>query len=210
MVILHGIGRSSAHMQPLATFLEKHGYEVHNLDYPSTEHEIQPLANIVHQQLHPLLAQERTVHFIGYSMGGLVVRSLLHQHRPEHLGRVLLLATPNHGSEVADWLKDNRLYQWYYGPAGQQLITDKNARDGLFGDIDYELGVIAGNSSVDPVSSEIIPGEDDGKVSLLSTALRGMKDHITVHSSHMFFPSNKDVHAQTLYFLQYGKFKRWK
>lgn len=207
-VILHGIGRSSSHMQPLADALTQQGYDVLNLDYPSTEHEILPLAKIVYEQHLQHLDPNRTVHLIGYSMGGLVVRTILHHHKPDNLGRVLLLAAPNHGSEVADWLKDNWLYQWYYGPAGQQLLTDNTVREGLFGDIGVELGVIAGNSSVDPVSSYIIPEEDDGKVSIRSTVVNGMSDHITVHSSHMFFPSNQDVHQQSMYFLQNGEFKR--
>ena len=96
-----------------------------------------------------------------------------------------------------------------YGPAGQQLTTDQKKIKNLLTDkIDYELGIIAGNFTIDPISSSIIPGNDDGKVSIESTKLKGMKDHIVVSASHTFFPSNKKVKQQTLSFLKNGQFKR--
>ena len=77
----------------------------------------------------------------------------------------------------------------------------------MFGEVNYELGIVAGNATIDPVSSLIIPGDDDGKVAVERTKLDGMKDHITINASHTFFPSNKKVQKQTLYFLKYGQFQ---
>ena len=76
------------------------------------------------------------------------------------------------------------------------------------GDVDYELGVVAGDFSIDPVSSAIIPGEDDGKVSVDSTRVQGMRDHIIVSASHTFFPQNQEVHRQAAHFLRFGAFER--
>ena len=208
VVILHGIARSSAHMEALAKFLEVQGYEVFNLDYPSTDHPLEELIDHVQMQIAEKADVSRPLHMVGYSMGGIVIRALLNKHRPENLGRVVQLASPNKGSEVADFIKDNWLYEKVYGPAGQQLTTDQTGLGGLLGTVDYELGVVAGNASIDPVSSAIIPGDDDGKVSVESTKVAGMKDHVVVSATHTFFPGNKTVQRQALEFLQNGKFKR--
>jgi esterase/lipase len=207
VVILHGIARSSSHMQPLAESLKKEGYDVINLDYASTKHTLRELTTSIHKDLSIKLMEDKPIHFIGYSMGGLLVRALLAKQKPVKLGRVLQLAPPNHGSEVSDFLKDNILYKKIFGPAGQELTTNNKYTEKLLGNVDYELGIIAGNSTMDPISSYIIKGEDDGKVSILSTKINGMKDHVVVSSSHTFFPSNEDVQKQTIYFLKNGNFK---
>lgn len=208
VILLHGIARSSAHMEDMAEYLSAEGYEVYNLDYPSTDHKLEDLIDLTQAQIDALnLDDTRTVHFVGYSMGGILVRGIVHKFPPVHLGRIVQLAPPNHGSEVADFLKDNRLYAAIYGPAGQQLTT-KERLDRLFGEVNYELGIIAGNYSIDPISSTIIPGADDGKVSIESTRLKGMKDHIIVPATHTFFPDNSDVLRQTSYFLKHGHFHR--
>ena len=206
VVILHGIARSSSHMKPLAEKLEKEGYDVINLDYPSTKHTLRELTTSISNDLASRLTENKPVHFIGYSMGGLLVRAILAKHKPEKLGRVIQLAPPNHGSDVSDFLKDNWLYKTIFGPAGQELTTENEDTEKLMGHVDYALGVVAGNSTIDPFSSYIIGGDDDGKVSILSTKVQGMKDHVVVSASHTFFPSNDDVQQQTLSFLKNGKF----
>lgn len=207
VVILHGIFRSSFHMRKLAAYLEKQDYEVIALDYPSTKESMPKLVEMIQEDIQSKIAEQKKTHFVGYSMGGLLLRAILKDYRPDHLGRVVQLAPPNQGSEVADFLKNIWLYKKLYGPAGQQLITDQTAIAPIFGEIDYELGVIAGNFSLDPISSLLIKGPDDGKVSVESTKIAGMKDHIVVRASHTWFPHNKQVQQQTLHFLQQGTFK---
>jgi hypothetical protein len=123
-------------------------------------------------------------------------------------GHVIQLAPPNHGSEVADFLQKIWLYKTIFGPAGQQLTTDQSQIESLFGPVDYSLGIIAGNRTMDPISSAIIPGPDDGKVSIQSTKLDGMADHIVVGASHLYFPRSKKVHHQVLHFLENGAFDK--
>ncbi len=208
VVLLHGIARSASHMDSLEIYLEDKGYTVFNLDYPSTQHDLETLTSIVAGDIRKRISPHKPVHFIGYSMGGIVTRAILNKYRPDNLGRVVQLASPNGGSEIADFLKTNWLYENIYGPAGQQLVTEGAGIEELLGQVDYELGVVAGNFSIDPVSSSIIPGEDDGKVSVESTKVRGMRDHIVVPASHTFFPQNSQVMAQALYFLRHGAFDR--
>lgn len=207
VIVLHGIFLGSWHMRPLVRYLEEEGYEVINIGYPSTRYPVEELINLTQHDIQTKLTDKtRIVHFVGYSMGGLLVRGILTQYRPEHLGRVVQIATPNHGSEVADFWKNNFLYKKLYGPAGQQLTTNAD-NTALFGPIDYELGIIAGNATIDPFSSFLVPGENDGKVSVESTKLEGMKDHTVVSASHFFFPRNKTMQGQVLSFLKEGSFK---
>lgn len=208
IVLLHGIARSSSHMEDLAAFLKSKGYVVFNLDYPSTDFPLEQLTAIVAKDIAGKVRSDKPLHFVGYSMGGIVARAVLNKYRPDNLGRVVQLASPNKGSEVADFLEDNWLYSTVYGPAGQQLVTGDAGLDGLLGKVDYQLGVVAGTYSIDPISSSLIPGEDDGKVSVESTKVAGMSDHILVEASHTFFPQNQSVHEQTLHFLRTGSFKR--
>lgn len=207
VVILHGIARSSKHMQNLANCLQKDGFDVINLDYPSTTHTIEELTEIVNNKISKRATENKPIHFVGYSMGGLMVRALLHKYNYPNLGKVVQLAPPNQGSEVADFVKNFWPYRKMYGPAGQQLITDQSAVKHLFGEISYELGIIAGNASIDPISSMIIPGANDGKVAVEKTKLSVMKDHIVVRATHTFFPSSRIVQKQTLHFLKHGQFQ---
>lgn len=207
VIILHGIFRSSFHMRHLARFLNENEYDVLNLDYPSTKFPLQDLVEITWQNICERLTENRTTHLVGYSMGGLLVRAILSKYRPENLGRVVLLATPNKGSEVADFWQNKWIYKKLYGVAGQQLITNQEGIKNLFKPIDYELGVVAGDFSIDPFSSYLIKGKDDGKVSVESTKVKGMKDHVVVSAGHTFFPHNSEVHAQTLHFLKHGNFE---
>ncbi len=206
VVVLHGIGRSSKHMKSLAKSLENEGFLVINLDYPSTSYNIEDLTDLIHTSISNQITQKQKVHFVGYSMGGLMVRALIHKYKYPNLGKVIQLAPPNHGSEIADLLKNFWPYKKIYGPAGQQLITDQSLNKHLFGEVNYDLGIIAGNRAIDPICWAIIPGENDGKVSLKSTKLKDMKDYIVVKVSHTFFPSNKEVQRQTINFLKNGKF----
>jgi triacylglycerol lipase len=211
VVLLHGILRTPRQMRPLQQRLEEAGYVVHNLGYPSTKLDLAAIVEHVHASLsQPAvaagLASGPRVHFVGYSLGGLVARAYLKSHRPARLGRVVLLATPNHGSEVADALKPLPPYHWIAGPVGQELGTDRSAIEALFSPVDYEVGVLAGDVSLDPLGSLVLPRPHDGKVSVESTRLPGMADHRVLHASHTFFPANERVIEETLAFLREGRF----
>lgn len=207
VVILHGIFRTHRSMEGLARYLHRNGFRVHNLGYPSTKYPIEGLADLLRPKVATIEGETPgSVHFVGFSMGGLVIRSYLSRYRPRNLGRVVMIGTPNNGSEVADFVKEMRWYRWLYGAAGQQLVTERSALAAHFGPIDYPLGVIAGNRSIDPVSSWIIGKPNDGKVSIESTKIDGMTDHIVIPSSHTFFPSNRLTWSRTLTFLREGHF----
>lgn len=206
VMLLHGIARTHRHMRSLERTLATDGYDVLNVAYPSTRAPISKLADFVAEKAADFITTDEPLHIVAHSMGGLVTRSLLQRHRPTTLARVVMLGTPNHGSEVADLLARNAAYRWFYGPAGQELITGRLSKPAFADVADFELGVIAGTRSIDPISSLIIRRPNDGKVSVESTRLAGMKEHLILPVTHTFMPQNPVVKAAVIRFLQTGSF----
>jgi alpha-beta hydrolase superfamily lysophospholipase len=208
VVLLHGLGRTAWSMKGLEWDLRKEGYKVINVSYPSTRLSIQDASDAC---LAGLL-QERTsdrsvkIHFVTHSLGGIVLRQYLKEHQVENLGRVVMMAPPNRGSELADKLRNNYLYQILTGLAGQQLGTELSSLPNQLGPAAFDLGIIAGDRSLNPWFSAWIPGPDDGKVSVQSTPLDGMKDFRIVFHSHTWMMWRRDVTALVKRFLQSGNF----
>ena len=139
-------------------------------------------------------------------MGGLLARVYVARHRPKRLGRVVMLGTPNGGSEIADRLKHIGAYRAWFGPAGQQLGTQRDAAVvAMFPAVDYPVG---GNRSVHPITSAFLPRPHDGRVSVENTRLDGMADHIIVETSHPWLVRNGPAIAQTIAFLRDGHFRK--
>ena len=148
-----------------------------------------------------------SIHFVCHSMGGLLARVYIARHRPERLGRVVMLGTPNSGSEIADRLKNIGIYRAFFGPAGQQLGTQRDAAiEALFPPVDYPVGIVAGNRSIYPLAGRMLPKPHDGRVSIANTKLEGMADHVVVAASHPWLVRNGEAIAQTIAFLRDGTF----
>ncbi len=196
-------------MGSLAKFLRSHGYEVFNIDYPSTRLPLEDLISNIHEEVAGFNDdRQRKLHFVGYSLGGLMARGVIGRQRPQNLGRVVQLAPPNQGSEVADFWKDIFIFRWIFGPAGQDLGAEAKNFSRILPPVDFELGVVAGNRPWDWFSAAMIPGPNDGKVSVESTKVEGMADHIVIPTSHTFIITNRQAWHQTLHFIQSGTFDR--
>ncbi|MDY6862183.1 MAG: alpha/beta hydrolase [Thermodesulfobacteriota bacterium] len=210
IILLHGLGRTSISMKRLEWVLSDKGYDVINAGYPSTKFSIRHLAN---DHLDRIIKEhcaepDRKIHFMTHSMGGIILRCYLQKHKLANIGRVIMFGPPNQGSEIADHFKNNFLYKFFMGPAGQEIGTGLNDIPCKLGPVDFELGVIAGNSTLNPYFSYIIPGPDDGKVSVKRAKISGMKDFLVVHTSHSFMIWRKKVIKQAIYFLENGMFYR--
>ena len=224
VVLLHGLLRSDSSMTTLEQALSEQGYTVVNMDYPSTEHPIEHLADIyvpqainqcntqsktqgnAHIKTHSNINSNSNTHFVTHSMGGILVRDYVNRYGSANIGRVVMLGPPNQGSEAVDKLRFLPVFGWLHGPAGLQLGTDQQSRVKQLGAVDFELGVIAGTQSINPLLSVLIPGTDDGKVSVENTKVAGMKAHKIMSVTHPMMMKNEEVIAQIVQFLATGKF----
>ena len=208
VVLVHGLVRTSRSMAKMARTLEQDGYTVINIDYPSRSAGIEELTEQVFDTLVPMIREKNTVHFVTHSLGGILLRQYLEEHELPNLGRVVMLAPPNRGSDIPDKLGRIFLYQWINGPAGNQLGTGSESLPLRLSTPAFELGIIAGDRSINPILSLLIPGPDDGKVSPAQAKPDAYTDYLLVHATHACMMRNRKVIAQTRYFLENGTFNR--
>jgi pimeloyl-ACP methyl ester carboxylesterase len=210
VILLHGLCRTSRSMAKMESALAGAGYQVRNVDYPSRTASIQRLADDAIGKAVGDCRRDGAVKidFVTHSLGGILVRSYLARHSVPSLGRVVMLAPPNQGSEVVDKLGGLFLFKWINGPAGSELGTGANSTPNRLGPATFPAGVIAGDRSINWINSLLIPGRDDGKVSVERTRLAGMSDHLVIHTAHPFIMRNREAIRQTIQFLRTGGFDR--
>jgi pimeloyl-ACP methyl ester carboxylesterase len=208
VVLLHGLARSDRSMRPLAKRLAEAGFEVTNLDYPSTRMEPDALTALIDEVIEQCCVDETiAVHFVTHSLGGILVRAYLDENRPPNLGRVVMLAPPNKGSEIVDLLGDTWLFEKILGPTATQLGTSEESLPNRIGPPTYELGVIAGNKVLNPIGAWLLSGQHDGTVSTESAKLEGMSSFLVLPENHSFIMNDPEVATEVIYFLRNGKFK---
>jgi pimeloyl-ACP methyl ester carboxylesterase len=209
VVLLHGLARTSTSMNKMERELAAAGYATANIDYPSRDHTVEGLAEIaVPEGVAACRGQEgvEKIHFVTHSLGGILVRQFLSAHVLEDLGRVVMLGPPNQGSAAVDELSEMPGFDWLNGPAGRQLGKGDASVPLKLGPADFELGVIAGNRTIDPVTSAVLDNPDDGRVSVDDTRLEGMTDFIVVDHSHAFMMRMRRTIELTILFLREGRF----
>lgn len=188
VVLLHGMGRSPLSMEPMAIGLRRAGFRVLNVGYDSGAPSVAAIATGVDDVIDAALADAPAprVHFVGHSLGTVVIRWLLIHDPAEHVGRAVLLAPPNRGSHEADrWA---RWARWTFPPI-TELRTTGGTAVALGTPPGVEIGVIAGSR--------------DGKVAVEETCLDGAA-HAVVPSAHTFLMMRPSVIGRVRTFLSGG------
>ena len=209
VILLHGLCRSGRSMISMGQALVQSGYKVVNMGYPSRSASIEKLSEdaignaVADCQRNGVVK----IHFVTHSLGGILVRSYLSRHTIPNLGRVVMLGPPNQGSEIVDKLGSWWIFRRINGPAGNELGTENDSTPNKLGPANFCVGIIAGNRSINWINSLLIPGRDDGKVSIERTKLAGMTDHIVIASAHPFILRNQTAIRETIHFLQLGRFE---
>ncbi len=206
VILLHGLGRSDKSVRRLKQHFEKAGYYTIAMNYPSLRASVQENGEYLHQVIQSLEGIDK-VHLIGFSMGGIVTRQCLAEHEEPRLGRVVFIGSPNQGAELATLLKDWWAFKTFVGPAGQELATAPHGLAPKLPAPTCEFGIIAGCRGADSGYNPLIPGDDDGTVSLESTRLPGACDFMTVCALHQSLLHTPSVFAAAQHFLEHGRFQ---
>ncbi|WP_237058673.1 esterase/lipase family protein [Microbulbifer sediminum] len=208
VILLHGLAKSDSSMAKLERAIGDAGYRTVNVDYPSTERPIDQLAGPAIAPALDQCSESDEINFVTHSMGGILVRQYFSKVSVANLNRVVMLGPPNQGSEVVDRLGEFPGFHFMFGDAGLQLGTGEMSVPNQLGAAKFDLGIIAGSRSINPILSQLIPDADDGKVAVERTKLEGMNDHITLPTTHVFMMKNEQVIAQVIHYLRHGRFER--
>jgi pimeloyl-ACP methyl ester carboxylesterase len=206
VILIHGILRSSKSFSTLSRHLRASGWATFPFDYPSSQIGLHEAAEYLHSVMTQLDGLDE-LNFVCHSLGGLVLRAWFGEHRDPRVKRAVMLGTPNRGAELADMLRKNLLFRTVFGPSGQQLVTDADGVIPKLATPPCEFAIIAGARGTPDGWNPLIPGDDDGTVSVDSTRLDGAADFATVRSLHSNLLSNREVAELVASFLEHGQLR---
>jgi len=207
VVLLHGLARGRWSMALLGRRLSKAGFRVHNLAYPTRPGSLGQAVRAVDREIHRRgLAGRERLNWVTYSLGGLIARSYLHSHRPDGNDRLVMMAPPNHGTEIVDSIGHLRLFRLAFGDLATQLGTVEDSLPSRLEALRAETGVIAGNRWINPLGRWLLASDHDGTVTVDSTRLPGLADHLVLPHTHSFMMNAPRAAAETAHFLRLGRF----
>lgn len=206
VVLLHGLARGRGSMAKLGRFLAAHGFDTVARTYPSRRHSISELAREVAEWIVEQ-AGDRPVSAVTHSMGGVIVRHL-HDERIRWQ-RIVMLAPPNRGSQLAAALVHNPVFLWYWGPAAAELVDGSR-----WPSPPAPFAVVAGTRSLalsNPTSwtfgRKFGPNtKNDGTVAVAETQLEGMSAFAEVDATHTWIMNDPRAQQLALTFLRTGAF----
>ena len=213
VVLLHGLGRATGSMQPLAKFLDNAGFQVVNFQYASGRADIDAHANSLKQVLNALGDAVHEINFVGHSMGNIVVRRYLAQTRADNssteadkrLHRMVMLGPPNQGSQLARVFGGTLPFKVVTGQSGRQLGRSWKQFAEKLATPRFEFAIIAGGNGLgEKVSNSLLTGPDDLIVSVDETKLDGASDFVVRPRIHTTIMKHPETLEMTLRFLQHG------
>lgn len=203
VVLVHGLWLSGWAMALIARRLRHRGFDARCFSYPSVGRELR--ANATALDRFAAAIDAPVVNFVGHSLGGLVIQTLLNQHPPARPGRVVTLGTPYGGSLAARRLARWRIGRWLLGHAHAPLLAGVQRAPGntretgvLRGVVRLGIGLLVAR----------IPSPHDGVVSHSEADLPGATDQITLPVCHTCMLISGRVAKQIGAFLKYGRFER--
>ena len=206
VVLLHGLARGQGSMAKLGAFLRKHDFDTWSHTYPSRRHSITYLASAVSDKLLEAAAG-RPICAVTHSMGGIIVR---HLQDPRLIwSRIVMLAPPNQGSQLAAGLVRNPLFRWFYGPAGSELADASTwpAPPAPFAVIAGTRSRALSNVTSWTIGRRFPPGiANDGTVAVDETKLPAMSAFAEVEATHTWIMNSPKVHRLVLAYLRHGAF----
>lgn len=209
VVLIHGLGRTRRSMWLVGLWLSFCGYRVTSIGYPS--HRVS-IRDAVANHLEPKLAELEIengscVHFVTHSLGGIVFRAWAAQRDPAFpLGRAVLLAPPNQGSQIIDELRQWRWVRWLLGPVSAELGTDANSTPNNLGPLPPNTGIIMGNKDTLPFFRHLLGDESDGVVTIASSHAEGEADFTLLPTNHATIILQPAVFRAVQRFLHTGSF----
>lgn len=199
VVLLHGLGRSRASLWPLGRRLRQAGFQVRNFPYAPAFHRFDTLV----ASLHDFIVERVSTpcyHLVGHSLGNILIRARFRVGYPSGLGRIVMLAPPNQPPDLARRLKSCPPFQLWSGESGRLLASEDFYATLPIPTVPF--GVIAGNKGQRITFDE----PNDGIITVESTCLDGMADHLTLHHAHTFLMNSRDTAKATIAFLREGQF----
>ena len=202
VVLLSGLWLPGGCLSLLKRRLRACGFEVRVCEYHSVRAGLAENARALHDFLQTLSAD--TVHFVGYSLGGIVIRALFEFYPGQRPGRIVTLATPHLGNRVASRLTRHRWGRRLLGQSVCDLVAGAPqswtlpARDigSLAGNVAFGLGMCCVR----------LPRPHDGSVTVAETQLPGIADHAVLPAAHFSMLLSETAARETCHFLRTGRF----
>ena len=209
VIVIHGFARRASSMNTLAYAIHQAGYEVRNVGYNSINQNLNDIKEEVFEKFNQYISLNpgKKIHFVGHSLGGLLIRAYLEENKLNNLGVVILMGTPNKGTQLVNQYEDKWYFSWL-GPVISELGVDSSQFLEALQDPYYTVGVIAGSKPYSRRSSDYLEGAHDGLVTVESAKLEGMHDFIELEVNHSIMKRDPRVIEQVIYFLKNSQFKK--
>lgn len=209
VVLIHGLMRSRRSMWMVGMWLKYRGYRVVSIGYPSMRMSI---ADTVAKYIEPRLARLKLepgarVHFVTHSLGGIVFRAWAARRDAAFpMGRAVLLAPPNRGSEIMDELGQWRWVRWLLGPVSAELGTGAASTPNSLGPLPENTGIIMGNRDRMPFFRRLLNAESDGVVTIASAQGDGAAEFTLLPTDHTLIILQPAVIRAVHRFIRSGSF----
>jgi pimeloyl-ACP methyl ester carboxylesterase len=203
VVLVNGLWLSDPALWLLARRLRRAGFNTFTFSYPSVRQDLRANA----AQLQTFLARVPgvTVHLVGYSLGGLVIRALFRFHPGQRSGRIVLLGSPQTGSRSAEQLRRFRFGRRLTGRSVAELTAGLPQ---TWPWPAHEIGIIAGNRPFGLGRlAATLQNPNDGTVQVEETMIPGARDRRVLPVAHSAMPLSAAVAQQVIHFLRRGAFK---